>query len=119
MPHIDDMFPSKWINGSSPELINGDIHVTITAVDTHVYRDDSEGWVLYFEETEKGLALNKTNGKVISQVLGPDSENWPGGRISLYRTEVQFGDETTWGVRVRLIAPPAPELTATESEIPF
>ena len=114
--HIDDMYPSKRINGTSPELMNGDFPVTITEVDTEVYRDDSEGWVLRFAETEKTLALNKTNAGVIGQVLGPDSENWPGGRIALYRTEVQFGSETTFGVRVRL---EAPEPAATESEIPF
>ena len=116
MTHIDDMFPSKRINGDSPELMSGDFFVTITEVDTEIYRDESEGWVLRFEETEKTLALNKTNAKTIAKVLGPENENWPGGRISLYRTEVTFGDETVFGVRVRL---EAPEPVATDSEIPF
>lgn len=116
MTHISDMYPDKRINGNSPELMDGDLHLTIAEVGTETYRDGSEGWMLAFEETEKTLALNKTNGKVVAQVLGDDSDSWKGGRISLYRTEVQFGDETTWGVRVRL---EAPEPVATESEIPF
>jgi len=60
--------------------------------------------VIYFEGKEKGLACNKTNGKIIAQLYGNDTEKWAGKQITLYPTTTTFGIETVDCIRVR---PPA------------
>jgi len=118
--HLDELYPSKWINAAV--LAEGDAHLTIKRLEIEVFRDDEDGSpVLYFEETEKGLPLNKTNATTIAELYGPETDEWPGRRITLYRTEVEYAGKTTWGVRVRLKAPAArrPVPVESENEIPF
>ena len=115
--HLDDLYPSKWINAES--LTEGDLHLTIRELLMHIFRDDDEASpILYFEEAEKGLPLNVTNARAIGELHGPETDNWPGKRITIYRTEVEFGGKTTWGVRVRLTIPEATPVLA-ENDIPF
>lgn len=60
-------------------------------------------WVLYFNELDKGFALNATNGKTIAKVLGTEEMNdWVGGKIMLYvKDDVEFGGEMVTAIRVR------------------
>lgn len=52
-----------------------------------------EKFVLYFEETDKGLVLNKTNCKTIVSLYGKLTEDWSGKQIALYGEKVNaFGD---------------------------
>lgn len=71
--------------------------------------DASEKIVLYFKETKKGLALNKTNLKSIAKVLNSDeTDDWIGKRIALFATEVDFRGDQVLAIRVRLKAPRGP-----------
>ena len=65
--------------------------------------------VLYFEGKEKGMALNKTNGKTIAALYGPKVEEWTGKRIAIYATETSFGGETVPCIRVRPKTPEVPQ----------
>jgi hypothetical protein len=56
---------------------------------------------VWFEGKEKGLAINKTNGKIIAAMYGNDMEGWAGKRITLFPTTTQMGGETKECVRVR------------------
>lgn len=64
---------------------------------------EQEKWVLYFRETDQGFALNKTNGTIISTVLGSqEMDNWIGQRITLYTKEdVEMGGKMMSAIRVR------------------
>ncbi len=59
--------------------------------------------VIHFKETEKGLALNVTNAKKITQILGTNQiEQWKDCKIALYRTTVNaFGDPNTPCIRIQ------------------
>ena len=62
--------------------------------------------VLYFKGTEKGLALNITNARVIAGLYGGfDSEKWIGKRVTLYPTTTTFGSQTVDCIRIRPAAP--------------
>lgn len=62
--------------------------------------------VLYFKGTEKGLALNITNARVIAGLYGGfDSDKWIGKRITLYPTTTTFGSNTVDCIRIRPIVP--------------
>jgi hypothetical protein len=61
--------------------------------------------VVYFEQTEKGFALNKTNAKTIASLYGNDTEKWVGERITIYPTQTTFGAEMVEAIRVRPTVP--------------
>lgn len=46
--------------------------------------DAQEKWILYFDETDKGLALNKVNGERIATMFGREMDDWVGQKIALY-----------------------------------
>lgn len=61
--------------------------------------------VVYFDGKERGLALCKTNGKVIAAMYGTDTEQWVGKLITIYPTTTTFGPETVECIRVRPTVP--------------
>ena len=111
--NVSDMYPSKWI--SADDLAAGDLSLTITELTMHTFRDDPEpSPVLYFSEVDQGFAVNKTNANAIAQLHGPETDDWTGKRITLFRQEVEFAGKMVWGSRVRLTVPgpavPAPQV---------
>lgn len=92
-----------------------DIVLTIDRVTKETVKDDKgkdgECMILYFaERDQKPMICNKTNAKMITQVLGsPFVEDWHGRKIQLYPDRnVRMGRDIVEGVRVRPTAP-APE----------
>lgn len=63
--------------------------------------------VVFFRGTEKGLALNITNARVIAGLYGNSfkSEDWIGKRITLYPTTTTFGSQTVDCIRIRNMVP--------------
>lgn len=59
--------------------------------------------VVYMKGTEKGFALNATNGKAIAGMYGNHVENWVGKRITLYKSTTRNpnGDGEVECIRVR------------------
>lgn len=62
--------------------------------------------ILFFEKTQKGLALNITNAKTIAAMYGGfDDATWVGKRITLYPTKTQFGGQEMDCIRIRPTIP--------------
>lgn len=61
--------------------------------------------VIFFRGKEKGLALNKTNSKLIAGMYGNDTAKWIGQPIAIYATQTQFGGDTVECIRVRPTPP--------------
>jgi hypothetical protein len=63
----------------------------------------SKKFVVYFEELDKGLALNTTNLNTLCKLMGSDdSDRWVGQRITLYvKDDVEYGGELVSGIRIR------------------
>lgn len=57
--------------------------------------------VVYFDGTDKGFALNKTNGQIIASMYGPRTRDWVGKCITIYPTQVSFGRDQVDAIRVR------------------
>lgn len=72
--------------------------------------------VVKFKETEKGMALNATNGKTIAGLYGNKVEDWAGKKIALYksRTRNPSGGDDVDCLRVR---PKPPKDTAEPEPI--
>lgn len=62
-----------------------------------------EKWVIYFREMKKGLGLNKTNGKILCNILGSDDmDEWIGQKIALYvKDDVEYQGEIVSAIRIR------------------
>lgn len=102
---ISSAFPSAYLK--SQEL-DGDTVYTIDRVEIETLgqgKDAEEKPVVYFTETEKGLALNKTNANTIASLYGDDTDDWAGKPVTLYATEVEFQGKQTLAIRVRMRAP--------------
>jgi len=69
-------------------------------------------YALNFNEVEKPLILNSTNGQIIAQITKSDDfDNWIGKQIVLYdEPNISFGGKLVGGIRVRAprIPPAAP-----------
>lgn len=65
-------------------------------------------WCIHFEEVEKPMVLNSTNGFLIAKALklaeDADFNEWKGKAIVLYNDpSVSFGGKITGGIRARAV----------------
>lgn len=60
-------------------------------------------WCISFDELEKPMVLNSTNGQIIAQITkSEDTDGWPGHKVVLYDDPtVSFGGKLVGGIRVR------------------
>lgn len=141
MPPISKMIESKYIKTGDIEADGEDGQLDLTIADIRPEDLKVDGgetkkkWVCYFEEVERGLVLNTTNTKKLAEVCGSElSENWPGNRVRLYVTPVQFRGDQVNAIRIKAARPsrqaqspgdraPSPDdnasVTAATNEIPF
>ena len=78
--------------------------------------------VIYMHGTDKGFAINATNGKTIAAMYGKHIEDWVGKRITLYKSTTRDpsgGDAEVECIRVRprVPAPPSPQQAPAEEAI--
>lgn len=62
-----------------------------------------------FMGKDKKLALNKTNGKAIATMYGPNTDEWAGKYIAIYATTTEYNGEQRECIRVRPRVPDAPQ----------
>jgi len=60
-------------------------------------------WSISFDEVEKPMVLNSTNGQIIAAICDNDeSDNWTGHKIVLYHDpNIAFGGKLVGGIRAR------------------
>lgn len=116
--NINNAFPSKYLkSGDIPE--DADLVLTIREVISENVGQGEEAEqkpIVYFQEQEKGLVLNKTNATAIANLYGPETDGWTGKRIGLFATEVDFAGKQTLALRVRLKAPRTAPVVVTGSD---
>lgn len=127
--NINSAFPSKYLKADTD--ITEDVMATIRSVKIESIGQGAKTEqkpVVYFNELDKGLVLNKTNAKMIAKLAkSDDTDDWKGVKVRLIATEVEYQGELTMGIRVREVrrtaAKPqeAPESVEapTDDEIPF
>jgi hypothetical protein len=94
-----DVFPSAWLSAS--DLGTARPTVMIERVDWATFTDGTKKRAVYFAGKEKALTVNVTNFNAIAEITGEDDdENWPGHRIRLYATKVDFQGKRVDAIRV-------------------
>jgi hypothetical protein len=73
--------------------------LTIREVDLRTF-DDGNKLELSFRETDKTFCLNQTNCRTIASQLGDDYSLWPGHRVTVYRTKVDFQGRSVDAIRI-------------------
>ena len=102
MSKIDgkEVYPGKWLKAA--DLDYGSRAMTIREYRLEEIGQDMETKpVMYFDDEDKGLVVNVTNDRRLTELLGDDSENWRGHLIDLYVTKVAFGKKEVDAIRVR------------------
>ena len=63
--------------------------------------DDGEKAIVHFKGIEKGLALNKTNANMITEIAGTDeTDEWTGIPVCLFVTKVDYQGKRVDALRV-------------------
>ena len=98
---IDMMFPSKYLKASDAEG-NPTYTIRAVSVESMKNRDDQDESkpVIFFNEVEKGMVLNRTNAKTIANMYGDDTDNWIGERVTLTSVDVDAFGQTQKALRV-------------------
>jgi hypothetical protein len=103
-----DAFPSKYLK--KEDVGERRMVVTITRVemeDVGQGEQQENKPVVYFDELEKGMVLNKGNADAMVEAAGGDDEmdNWRGVRVVLYvDRNVMFAGKRVGGLRVTIPA---------------
>ncbi len=105
--NINSAFPSKYLKADADVDEDG-IVVTIKLVKVENVGQGARAEqkpVVYFDEVDKGLVLNKTNATFIVSIAGDDdTDGWKGTKIRLIATDVEYAGDLVRGIRVRRVA---------------
>lgn len=101
------------------DLTDGDRTIKITRVKagelTSVGGRKSKKPVIFFEGSDKGFALNATNGKTIAALYGNYVEKWVGKSITLYKSTTRSPDGSG-DVECLRVRPQVPKSATIEEE---
>ena len=98
---ISQAFPSKYLRAA--DLEDKPHRVVMSAVRMEdIASGEDHKPVLYFKNHQKGVVLNKTNSRTISQAYGDDTDNWAGKSIIIFSAMVDFRGDQVEAIRVRI-----------------
>ncbi len=108
--NISEAFPSNYLK---PADLNGEpcpLTIRTCAMEELGQGNDKESKpVLYFQDRQKGLVLNRTNTNVIVEKYGKMTEDWKGKPVEVYPTQVQFRGNLVDAIRIRIQHEAQPE----------
>jgi hypothetical protein len=73
--------------------------------------DQSQKLVVWFTNSKKGLALNRTNNRTIRDAFGDDTAGWTGKIIAVFPTQAPFRGNMVGALRVRIPPKSNPKIT--------
>lgn len=113
--NYDDLFPSNYLKASDVEH-QPVVTIRNIARETMKNKQGKEELkpVLFFDEFEKGVVLNKTNGDIICDLYGKDLNEWIGARIQLQSAMVEAFGERKPAIRVVEKKPAADKATVMD-----
>ncbi len=107
---ISEAYPSQYLKCADLNGKPWDMKIrTVSEEDLGQGHDKETKPVVYFENAQKGLVLNKTNATTIAKVYGDDTGTWTGQGVQVFPTQVEFKGETVDAIRVRVVQEAQPE----------
>ena len=121
MPHWKSMTDSEWLFVWDLGGVERHVQVdrVIGATLTGQKGRKTKKPCVYFKGVEKPLALNATNAKTITAIVGsPDTDKWLGQWVTLYPATTQDPDgQTVDCIRIRPKAPTPPTQSAQKPAV--
>ena len=99
--NINAAFPSTFLKAA--DLQGRKVTITMDRVALEEVGGEHKP-VLYFVGKDRGLVLNKTNGNIISELYGAETDDWHGKPIVIYPARVEFQGKIVDAIRVELQA---------------
>jgi hypothetical protein len=102
---VNQMFPRKYATGE--DLQGRAVSLSIQTVRAEKMRPgpgqpETEKWVLYFTNAQKGVILSRTLAKQIAEITGEDdTDNWEGRQVVLYPVAMQVAGRQVTAIRAR------------------
>lgn len=119
MADYRSMFDRKYVGAWDLEGREVTVRIARVAAETLTNRQGSNKKpVVYFDGTEKGFVLNKTNAAAIAAMYGNDTAKWVGKLITIYPTQVSFGRDMIDAIRVRPGIPQAAKAGTVRDDVP-
>lgn len=104
MPSVKD-FETPKTSLTAEDMEGNEVTLTIRKYEIKEFDDNGTKVrkpVLHFNETDKTLVCNITNLRTIGSAYGDDLDGWAGKEITLFPTEVAFGQKIVPAIRVRV-----------------
>jgi len=80
--------------------------------------DQSTKLVVWFTNSKKGLALNRTNNRTIRGAYGDDTAGWTGKLVVVFPTQADFRGRQVGALRVRIPIKENPNVTTGKPKAP-
>jgi hypothetical protein len=110
---LDELFPSKYLAAvdAQEEKI-----VTINSIEIELLKNkdtekDEPKPILYFDEFDKGMVLNKTNKNTLQSLYGNSIEELVGKRVILYAPICESFGKSAPALRIKAQRPPVDKAT--------
>jgi hypothetical protein len=100
--NINDTFPSNYLKAS--DLQNREVTVTISHVVNEKMGQDIKP-ILYFQNKQKGVVLNKTNAMTVAGMYGPETDHWAGRQVTLMSVWTDFQGKQVQAIRIKPVFP--------------
>jgi hypothetical protein len=98
-----DMFPSKYLKAEDAKA--KPIIATISYVEMERIgqgSDQKEKPIMYFQDFDKPMVLNKTNAETLEDAFG-DTDTWSGNKIKIRCARTQYAGKSVDGLRVEAV----------------
>lgn len=110
---LDELFPSKYLAAVDATT---DTIVTIKGIEIELLKNkdtdkDEPKPILYFNEFEKGMVLNKTNKNTLATLYGNDISELVGKRVILYAPICESFGKSAPALRIKAQRPPVDKNT--------
>jgi hypothetical protein len=123
---FNTLFPSKYLQASDFE--DTPRTMKIESVTLEKMQDGTAKPLVSFEGADKGLILNRTNGSVLVELYGGDTNDWVGESVTLFAAVTDFQGKRVPCIRLRApqkagkkaaASDPLASLDDLQDEIPF
>ena len=101
---LSELFPSNLLKAQDVTDAGGEMPLTIKEIKISEFDKDGGGKerkpIIYFTN-EKQMVCNKTNGNLISEMYGDETDGWIGKKVTLIVQEVDFAGKRTPAIRIK------------------
>ncbi len=101
---VSEAFPSRFLK---PEDVGTKRPRLVIREVTRERIGEDVRLIVWFEGTQRGLALNKTNANTIARTLGDETDGWVGQAITLVVTPVDYRGQSVPAIRILQVEPTA------------